>query len=283
METAGRPLTSDDPGGLGDHWHQYRVATPLALWSLIGLLALLLPRRRPLLGHALGQTWGSVRETLLALGVLMLVLLVCLGILAAIFAWLADRPWFLTGTLMIFLAAMVWINSYPIVYYHDVFQSTFDSPAASRILSLVFANALLYYFVSRLAFDLWRESRKLYVQSAAFKDGTSALHSLFEKATHALLDALSPAFYYLFSFTFFTDHSRRAGEKGIVSVIFEETRRGLSGGISEFLRNDFGTVALYLIAMMAFVLTVRFVLDLPRDLWRSAHLPEGSATVGRGW
>ena len=72
------------------------------------------------------------------------------------------------------LICSVLANVRPISEYTLELSSSIEDVFVVKVLSLMGANALLYYFLYKLAQDLSAESALLYVKSSRFKKGTES-------------------------------------------------------------------------------------------------------------
>jgi len=233
------------------------VTAAVVLAAAVAIVVVRDDANRAWLGEAFVRTAASLLEA--ALGFVVFLAVFALGntgIVVVFLRWSDDRRR-LVGVVCGFLVLLLVLNALPILVWVE-WMKTVGLPAyAIRVLALLSANAMLYYFFSGFLFDAWREAGKLYVVSAPYK-GASTLGYLRERAEWALLSNLSPLFYYLFSFTLFTDLLLQ-GYQGKNQV-------GIVLSLFNLLINDWSAVGrwrftVYLLTMMAMVLPVRFLLD----------------------
>ncbi|EDN71545.1 membrane protein [Beggiatoa sp. PS] len=131
------------------------------------------------------------------------------------------------------LFGLLWLSSFPIVWYFSVFDGQLELRDAEiilfmvKVVGLLFANGMLYFILSRAIFEIIEETEALYVISAEYKNTTVADY-LKEKLTWLLLSASGTIFYYLFSFTLFIDLSFgylndiTKSQSGIIYQLFVE-------------------------------------------------------------
>ena len=132
-------------------------------------------------------------------------------------------------SVVIFFLFLSIVNVFPIAFIIDLSPSEHYAFAP---LFLLLSNTMLYYFLFHAYRELQEEKKKLYVVSAVFK-GRKPSDYLREKHKWVILSSLRPMFYYLFSFTLFTDLLYLdAKERGIVGHIFSIIVNGKNfGGI----------------------------------------------------
>lgn len=218
---------------------------------------------RSWLMEAFRRTGLSLLETAAAFVLFLVVFAVGIGAMAVAFRRYSERKGRLAAVVCAFLIALLLVNALPILVYVEALKGAGIQAYGVRVLALLTANAMLYYFFSGFLFDLWRETRKLYVVSAPFK-GADALDYLRERAQWALLSNLSPLFYYLFSFTLFTDLLLQGyqgrNDVGIVLSLFNIL-------IHDWSATGLWRFTVYLLIMMAMVLPARFLLDFGLTAW----------------
>lgn len=247
------------------------VMAAVLLAAAVAVVALRADANRTWLAEAFRRTGLSLAETAAAFVLFLGVFAFGMGVVAGAYRLFAGRKTRLAAVVCAFLILLLLFNALPILVYVEVLKDTGAHPYVVRVLALLTANAMLYYFISGFLFDLWRESGKLYVVSAPFK-GASVLGYLRERAQWALLSNLSPLFYYLFSFTLFTDLLLQGyqgrNDVGIVLSLFNIL-------IHDWSATGLWRFTVYLLIMMSLVLPVRFLLDLGLTAWerrrRMAH------------
>lgn len=195
---------------------------------------------------------------------LILFMILLIGIALTVRHWidslLRDDERFLKR-IGLLLIGLILVNAFPVVFFIDLFKGFSIPHNVNQIMSLIFANAMLYFFISRLIAKMRNEAGKLYVQSAEFKNA-SADEYLKETMVWILITDLRFLFYYIFSFTLITDAHLPKLHSGIVTKLFNILTK--QGWTLEFF--------VFLLTMMAILLLVRFLLfDLTRILWEVRH------------
>jgi hypothetical protein len=153
---------------------------------------------------ALQRSWFSSVQTLAALALFMLLLLALKQALVLLYRRAGRRVERVLPPTALFLLLVLAVNSLPIVVYIRWLDGLGLPALAITVLSLLLANAMLYYFCNRFLHMVWREVHKLYAVSASFKGDTPIGYAA--EAIHwDLLNSLKPIYLYLFSFTLFTD------------------------------------------------------------------------------
>ena len=152
----------------------------------------------------------------------------------------------------------VWANIRPISEYTIELQSIIESIFMVKVLSLMGANALLYYFLYKLAQDLSDEATLLYVKASRFKKGMES-EFLHEKTVWLFFSQMSTIFYYLFSFSLIPDLILESHSSiyGIMGTLFLELKE--AGWTDKFWVSFF--------TMLPVVLLVRFGLESPLRHW----------------
>jgi len=172
----------------------------------------------------------------------------------------------LIPTLYIAFVFLLIINSIPIVIYIQWIRHLTDNVWISRTLPLVMANGMLYYFLYTFILELFEESQKLYVISAPFK-GKKTLNFLFERAQWIVIGNIRPVFYYLFSFTLFTDLCMESllkqirGESDIMGLLFGTAMRE---GISLKFQ-------LYFLSMFIIIFPLIQLIDYFKKRWETTR------------
>jgi hypothetical protein len=153
---------------------------------------------------ALERAWFSSAHALLALAVFVLLLWALERALFLLYRGAGRRAERVLPPMALFLLLVLGVNSLPIVVYIHWLAGLGLPAAAVTVLSLLLANAMLYYFCNRFLHMVWREVHKLYAVSATFKGDTPIGYAA-EAIRWDLLNSLKPVYLYLFSFTLFTD------------------------------------------------------------------------------
>lgn len=202
------------------------LSTHMMVWlSSILILASLLLLHSSISIDSIRLPFRLTIDTLLLVGVafvLFLALFVLVNLIwALLFALLGRFRLALIALVASFLTLLVAINSAPIGVYLEWFEGLELPVWSVQLTALLFANAMLYYFFYGFFLDVYNESKQLYVKSAIFK-GCTPLDYLREHATMTVLASLSPLFYYMVSFTVFTDYltQGQGGKSGIMGYLF---------------------------------------------------------------
>jgi hypothetical protein len=129
----------------------------------------------------------------------------------------------------------------------------------AKVGLLLLANGMLYYVFSTAIFEIIEEAERVYVISAEYKNTTVANY-VNEKLTWSIFDQLSTIFYYLLSFTLFADFFLEDNPNNI----------GVIGNLFNIIINKGLTaeVFIWLLSLLAIVLVVRLVCQLPSWLWQ---------------
>jgi len=206
--------------------------------------------------EAKNLTITTLKTTLLGFSVFLLVFSLLLGLLALAFYFVREDKQKLSIFIVVTFALIVAVNSVPMVIYLEIFRDHYTfSNSLKAAISLIGSNAMAYYFFHGFVSELWEESQKLYVVSATFR-GKSVIGQLKERATWLLIGYLSPLFYYILSFSLFTDillSPKGQGERGIVRELFIFLLQPDTAWSSQFW--------VYLITMLAIVMPIRILLD----------------------
>ncbi len=242
--------------------------------------------------------WAIVQATWRSLQPTLVTWLLLLGLFYLFTRWMitpsVNRYWRSPEKygliMMLFLPGLLWLSAFPIVWYLFIFDGWFELKGAEltlfsvKVMGLLFANGMLYFILSRAVFEIIEETENLYIISAEYKNTTVADY-LQEKLTWLRLSAAGPIFYYLFSFTLFTDlafdylHITES-QSGIISQLFielvikgwtiEESVLVQGEWITQSNLNTLGII--YLLGMLAIVLPLRlFLCQLRLWLWERKH------------
>jgi hypothetical protein len=171
----------------------------------------------------------SVVKTLYAIAISLAGLFVCLATLYLIWCGLvplfrrrrgAPRA-FLVVCIFVILAIAA-VNIFPISIYLGIFQEMGWPNIPAKIISLAFSNSMMFVFFYACLSGLLVESQKAYVVSSVYRDSTED-RALSEFLHWTVLTLLSPMFYYIFSFTLFSDLMYAdVSYAGIVGTVFVE-------------------------------------------------------------
>jgi len=220
---------------------------------------------------------GVVVEALLAAAHSIVVALAGSAIFHIIFAALflivyssflkrVMHPEYYALTISIGFLAIVAISSVPITQYIEWKDLIPGSNFLKQCIALAFANSLLYLTLLGLLHEIKAESRMTYVRSAHFKAATEANY-LRERLIWASLSRQQSLFYYMLSFTLFTDKmfttdlEAMQGQHGAIGNLFDELlNRGWTG--------LFGVQLTVLIICALFV---RGILGVPVKVWERSH------------
>ncbi len=261
-EAEGRHTFWTSEPGRRLRWH---LAVPALLAVAVAtIISLYDPANSAWAAEAVRLTYHSLLQAGTAFLLFLGLFTLSNGLLAMAFQrWHGNRRERLVIIVCLFLLALLTVNALPILVYVEILKDLRFHRRWIAAWSLITANAMLYYFFSTFLFDLWRESNMLYAISAPFK-GQRVLNYLKERATWALLNQLSSIFYYIFSFTLFTDL--------LLQGYQDDTRSGIVLALFRLVTHDWSAVGLwrftiYLLTLMALILPIRLLLDLPSFLW----------------
>jgi hypothetical protein len=202
------------------------LSTHALVWlTAVGVVTVLLALHPDINLRALRLPLGLTINTIALVGMAFLVFL-SLFVLVNL-AWALSFEAFgrfrlaLIALAATFLTVLVATNSAPLGVYLQYLKHQELSTWTIKLVALLFANAMLYYFFYGFFLDVYNESKQLYVKSAIFK-GAGSLNYLREHAAMAVLASMSPLFYYMVSFTVFTDFLTQAqgGKSGIIGYLF---------------------------------------------------------------
>ena len=200
----------------------------------------------------------SVLICLCSLTLFFLLNLLVVYILSKFFDHRRRQGFLFYFTLFAILIFGVLANVRPISEYTLELSSSIEDIFAVKVISLMGANALLYYFLYKLAQDLSAESALLYVKTSRFKKGTESGY-LKEKTIWLFFSQTSTVFYYLFSFSLIPDLllERHSDINGIMGTLFVELRE--VGWTDKFWISFF--------TMLPIILLVRYALEAPLRNW----------------
>jgi hypothetical protein len=212
------------------------------------------------------------------LGIFILGFWIFTLIIALVISHFWRNPKIYGIVITVFLIFFLVLNSFPILYYLYWFEELFDLKNSSmalyfvKVASLMFANAMLYYVFSEAVFEMIRESKKLYVISAEYKN-TNVANYIREKLSWIILSSLGSIFYYLFSFTLFTD---------LFLEGYVESQQGIIGKLFIIIAESGWITAAWvgLLGMLAIVLPTRLVVcQLPLWVWERRRLIDGCSNL----
>ena len=212
------------------------------------------------------STWYSILETLVGCFLFWGLITLVSTVAIAMIKWTKQSHSRLFPTLYIAFMLLMLLNSIPIFFYIQWFRNVSDYVWIARTLPLVMANGMLYYFLYTFVLELFEESKKLYVISAPFK-GKKALNSLFEHAQWIVIGNIRPVFYYLFSFTLFTDFFMESllkqirGFSGIMGLLFGTAMR--EGFSLKF--------QVYFLSMFIMIFPLMQIIDYFKNKWESTR------------
>ena len=207
---------------------------------------------------ALMSSAYSVLICLCSLTLFFLLNLLVVYILSKFFDARRQQDFLFYCALFAILILSVLANVRPISEYTLELSSSIEDIFAVKVLSLMGANALLYYFLYKLAQDLSAESSLLYVKTSRFKKGTESNY-LKEKTTWLFFSQTSTVFYYLFSFSLIPDLllELHSDINGIMGTLFVELRE--AGWTDKFW--------ISLFTMLPVILLIRYALETPLRSW----------------
>jgi hypothetical protein len=177
-----------------------------------------------------------------------------------------THPEYYALTISIGFLTIVAIGSIPITQYIEWEDLIPGSNFLKQCIALAFANSLLYLTLLSLLHEIKTESRMTYVRSAPFKAATEANY-LRERLVWASLSRQQSLFYYMLSFTLFTDKmfatdlEAMRGQHGAIGQLFDEL---LNRGWTDL----FGIQITVLIICALFV---RGILGFPVKVWERSH------------
>ncbi|MCK5715969.1 MAG: hypothetical protein KAH77_00655 [Thiomargarita sp.] len=218
--------------------------------------------------------WKSVLQTSVAL----IIFLILFVIISYIITWIVSRFWRKPHIYSLFITlsiiGVMLLNSFPILYYLYLIDEHFlvDYPQHlffAKVMILMLANGMLYYILSTAIFEMINETEKLYIISAEYKN-TSVMDYVKEKLTWVILSQLSTIFYYLFSFTLFTDNflesyaSASDSQIGIIGYLFTLVIQ--KGWTLEAI--------VCLFSLLVVVLCIRLFCQMPLWIWKHRRFIE---------
>ena len=206
---------------------------------------------------ALGTIY-SLSVCLFSMAVFFLLNLVIVWLLSLTFEARRSHPLVYYAAILFTLLLGLLINVWPVSIYVLEVEKVVPHIFLVKVISLIGANALLYYFIYKMTQELVYESEKLYVKSSRFKD-TAEKNYLKEKAVWLFLSQAGTVFFYLFSFSLIPDlmTEQPSDIQGIMGILFIEIREV---GWSEKLW-------VQMITMIPLVLAVRYFIDMPLRKW----------------
>ena len=221
-------------------------------------------------------TYYSVLQTIVSWGLFVVLFYVIMQLMTQVVSRYWRMPENYGMIMTLFLIVLLLINAFPILWYLFLFNESFDlwhSPTmlfVVKVSTLMFANGMLYYIFSNGVFELINETDALYIVSAEYKNTTVADYAG-EKLTWLMWSESSTIFYYLFSFTLFTDLF-------LDYMNLEESKMGIVGKLFIIIIQPEGWTmhaVVGLFCMLAIILPLRlFVCQLPLWLWEKHHLVE---------
>jgi len=225
------------------------------------------------LAEIIQATGRTLIQTLATLTIFILLFYVVTLLITQVVSFYWRNPKIYGVIMTIFLICLVVFNSFPILYYLYLFDEYLDLKNSSMALysvmigSLMFANGMLYYVFSHAMFEIIAETERLYIISAEYKN-TNVADYIREKLAWIILSASGSIFYYLLSFTLFTDLF-------LDYVSIEESQMGVIGKLFIIIAETGWTTAavVCLLSLLAIVLPIRlFVCQLPLWLWERRRL-----------
>jgi hypothetical protein len=258
----------DTRTGSGPKWISWlrRMPIQLAIWlvvmsmllylvlfhSSVNLASLELPCRLTL------QTLVAALIAFISFLVLFLLINLIWALVFALLGWQRLLPVTLVAA---FLSGLVWLNSAPIAVYLQWVRDMDMAVWIKQLWGLLLANAMMYYFFYGFFIDIHNETKQLYVKSAKFK-GATVFNYLREHARMVVLASLSPLFYYMVSFTLFTDFllQSKGLESGIIGYLFTLVTKAsaIDGTNSGFASPSFWAA---LGVMIAIVIPIKYIFD----------------------
>ena len=216
----------------------------------------------------------SFEKSLYSVLITLAGLVLCLALLLAIWRGIIPffrnrraRPGTFAAASLSTILAVAVANIFPVSTYLEVFQATGWAALPGKIVALAFSNSMMFIFFYACFSGTLVESRKAYVISSIYRDSTED-KALSEYVNWTVLSLLSPMFYYMFSFTLFSDLMYAdVSYSGIVGAIFVEV---LHEGWTEKALFDLG-VSLVCVTLVRWIFALLLSIWLGRrDLYRRA-------------
>ena len=182
-----------------------------------------------------------------------------------------SRPMIFILFLLCVFGILLLANSIPVVMYAELVDRSLlrnrNWPVQLGVaIALLTANGMLLFFTHTIFTNIWHELKQNYVKASKFR-GDEENNSLNEKIKWIYYSQITPVFYFIFSFTLFTDivFQNEAGEQGIVTKLFIELmQNGFEG-------ENIGRIAVWGLTMLAVVLLVRILTSLPLRMWEAKN------------
>lgn len=182
-----------------------------------------------------------------------------------------SRPIIFILFLLCVFGILLLANSIPVVMYAELVDRSllrnrnWPVPLGAAI-ALLTANGMLLFFTHTIFTNIWNELKQNYVRANKFR-GDEENNALNEKIKWIYYSQITPVFYFIFSFTLFTDifFQNEADEQGIVTTLFDEVmQNGFEG-------ENIGRIAVLGLTMLAVVLLVRILTSLPLRMWEAKN------------
>ena len=227
-----------------------------------------------MLANIFQTIWKSVLQTSVALIIFLLLFAAATYFISAVVSRYWRKPQIYSLFITLFIIGVMLLNSFPILYYLYLVEDHFlvDYPQHlffAKVMILMLANGMLYYILSTAIFEMINETEKLYIISAEYKN-TNVMDYVKEKLTWVILSQLSTIFYYLFSFTLFTDNflesyaSVTDSQIGIVGYLFNVVIQ--TGWTLEAI--------VCLLSLLVVVLCIRLCCQMPLWIWKHRRFIE---------
>jgi len=168
-----------------------------------------------------------------------------------------GRPRLFVLSVFVSLIVLAGLNVWPISVYLNVLPSHGAFGLTSKVISLAFANGMMFFFFYLIFSGIQEESRKSYVISSVYR-GDSESRTLFEYISWSVLSNAPSIFYYVFSFTLFSD-----------LMFLDEAFYGILGSVfQEVLHEGWTERALFdLCVLLIFAMCIRLGFVLALTSW----------------
>jgi hypothetical protein len=182
-----------------------------------------------------------------------------------------SRPMIFILFLLCVFGILLLANSIPVVMYAELVDRSLlrnrNWPVPLGVaIALLTANGMLLFFTHTIFTNIWNELKQNYVRASKFR-GDEENNSLNEKIKWIYYSQITPVFYFVFSFTLFTDivFQNEADEQGIVTTLFDEvTQNGFEG-------ENIGRIVVWGLTMLSVILLVRILTSLPLRMWEAKN------------